>query len=224
MAPDHKSVTFLGTPLQFLAVVGGLVFHDGMGDPVNLPPFLDDLKRQDVFLPNVKTWVPYPPESPPVDPRRPLELDPNRQMICLERAWRNDAGYLYSGSWAVTATGRGPDKSNITIPCDGPHWAMIEQGWDWLVSQLAALGRIEAAPAAAKEETTKKPPGRPTPDLEYKLKVWRKWLEAKERRYPTKIAFCQQQDPPIRDTKTLNSWRDNLIKAGYLTPEGEIIE
>lgn len=223
MEQVEKSVTFLGTPLQFVAIVSGLVFRDGMGDPVNLPPFLDDLRRRDVFLPNVKTWTSYPPESPPVDPNRPLALDPERQQITLERSWYDEMGHWVS-SWTVTATGKGPDKSDITIPCDGPHWAMIEEGWNWLVSELTARGRVEAAPAAAKEETTKKPRGRPTPSLEYKLKVWSQWLDVKKRGYPTKTVFCQQQDPPIHDTKTLNAWRDELIQAGYLTPEGEIIE
>lgn len=143
MAQGFRSVTFLGTPLQFVAIVSGLVFHDGMGYPVNLPPFLDDLKRRDVFLPNVKTWTSYPPESPPVDPNRPLALDPERQQITLERSWYNEAGYSVSAAWTVTATGKGPDKSDITIPSDGPHWAMIEEGWNWLISELTARGRIE---------------------------------------------------------------------------------
>lgn len=222
MAQVEKSVTFLGTPLQFVAIVSGLVFHDGSGDPINLPPFLDDLKRQDVFLPNVKTCLPYT-GSPPVNPNGPLELDPNRQQIVLERSWHDELGHWVS-FWTVNATGKGPDKADITIPCDGPNWAMIEEGWNWLVSELAARGRVEAAPAAAKEETTKKPRGRPTPSMEYKLEVWRKWQKAKEKGYPSKTDFCQQQDPPIHDTKTLNAWRDRLIQAGYLTPEGEIIE
>lgn len=147
MAQVEKSVTFLGTPLQFVAIVSGLVFRDGMGDPVNLPPFLDDLRRRDVFLPNVKTWTSYPPESPPVNPNGPLQLDPNRQQITLERSWHDDLGHWVS-SWTVTATGKGLDKSDITIPCDGRNWAMIEEGWNWLVSELAARGRIEgnAAP------------------------------------------------------------------------------
>lgn len=86
--------------------------------------------------------------------------------------------------------------------------------------QQAQITRIKDKP---EPQHAPRPRGRPTRDLEQKLEVWRNWLNAKERGYPTKTAFCQQQDPPIRDTKTLNSWRDQLIFAGYLTEKGEII-
>lgn len=194
MAQVEKSVTFLGTPLQFVAIVSGLVFHDGSGDPINLPPFLDDLKRQDVFLPNVKTWLPYT-GSPPVDPNGPLELDPNRQQIVLERSWHDELGHWVS-SWTVNATGKGPDKSDITIPCDGRNWAMIEEGWNWLVSELAARGRIEGSAPEAQ------PLPEEHPDLKYIRENYRELTDAE-------MALALSKDP---DTIKKTRLKHGLLK------------
>lgn len=123
-----KQVICLGTPLQIAAVVGGLVFRDGMGDPINLPPCLDDLRV--LSMPNS-----------------------TRQLISLHRNWRDDDGILHSSAWAVTAVGMGADKSTLEIFDNEPHWERIADAWAWLVSELAARGRIEGGPAEQQSAT-----------------------------------------------------------------------
>ena len=169
---DERTVIFLGTPLQFLEVVGTLVVHDGMNDPENLPPFLSDIKTVPVYLSNVSTWLSVPADKPLIDWTKPVKLNPDRQQILLER---DDLGV------AVTAVGMGADKSTVFIGCGIPHiWTDIEEGWNWLVSELVDRGRIETITPAqeAKRRRPKLIHGE-SDDLpvERRQKALRQWLK-----------------------------------------------
>jgi len=87
---------------------------------------------------------------------------------------------------------------------------MIEEGWNWLVSELAARGRIEAAPAVIGDGATekRKPPGPSAPPPEVQLKLWNEWLQAHSKG-TLQTAYCETRNPPITP-KTLRNYRDNL--------------
>lgn len=216
---EEKSVIFLGTPLQFLAVVSRLVFHDGMGDSVNLPPFLSDIRAAPVYLSNVFTWQAGPLGKVAIDPTKPADLDPNRQQITLITNYFDERALAYDSlASAVTATGFGAEKSIVSIGCAIPHiWAKIEDGWNWLVSELAARGRIEATPVVAGDGKRTPKKGRPrltdvdqdSLSVEYRQKALRKWTRLQLEEGMTKSDAARKMWPESNaasSVKKLDRW------------------
>ena len=90
-------------------------------------------------------------------------------------------------------------------------WANLAKHWTALGAELARLGFVDESP----KPQAKRKPGRPTPDLEYKLKLWLEWEEAHGNGQVKRI-FCELHGT---NSKQLNRWRDDLIKADLIADD-----
>ena len=105
-----------------------------------------------------------------------------------------------------------PENRTLLVCWAAPEdWAVIEPYWLELVAELRRLGCIEDAPAAVTGPNRR--PGRPSPSLQMKLKIWEGWQEVRGRQ--SQEHYCQLLNPPIRP-RTLRNYRDDLIRAGMI--------